>query len=533
MKVIIIGAGLAGLSAAIRLAEENVGSVLVSLQQSERAQSVLAEGGINAALDTMGEGDNVQNHYKDTMRGGAELADPNAVEGLTKNAPRIVRWLEGLGVPFNMDKGELVLRNFGGQKKKRTAYARSSTGKIIMSAVIDEARKYEAKGLIRRLPHHELIRLLISRDKCTGVLIRDVYTGELKELFGQVIVCSGGLNGMFPEMTTGTTQNSGDCAAVLFSQGVVFSNLEMIQYHPTTIAIPGKRCLISEAARGEGGRLWIMTKEDKPWYFMEEKYPELGNLMPRDVVSREMFFVRRQENTVEEVYLDMTELSDKIWKERLSDLRDEIIRCTGDDPTYTPIPVHEGIHYFMGGIDVDEKHRTSLSGLYAAGECCSQYHGANRLGGNSMLGALYGGQVAAETVLSEETEEVTERAFTGDEPFTEKASPELIRRLRDILISGLGIVRNETLIKGALSELDELSSEREYNSRERARLDFGRAMLISALNRRESRGAHYREDHPSKSERYRKRSLAYMRENELVTELGTIPDRREDDEAET
>ena len=215
MKVIIIGAGLAGLSAAIRLAEENVGSVLVSLQQSERAQSVLAEGGINAALDTMGEGDNVQNHYKDTMRGGAELADPNAVEGLTRNAPKIVRWLEGLGVPFNMDKGELVLRNFGGQKKKRTAYARSSTGKIIMSAVIDEARKYEAKGFIRRLPHHELIRLLISRDKCTGVLIRDVYTGEMKELLGQVIVCSGGLNGMFPEMTTGTTQNSGDCAAVL------------------------------------------------------------------------------------------------------------------------------------------------------------------------------------------------------------------------------------------------------------------------------------------------------------------------------
>ena len=533
MSVIIIGAGLAGLSAAIRLAEENVGSVLVSLQQSERAQSVLAEGGINAALDTMGEGDNIRNHYRDTMNGGVNLADPNAVDGLTRNAPKIVRWLEGLGVPFNMENGELVLRNFGGQKKKRTAYARRSTGKIIMSAVIDEARKYEAKGLIRRLPHHELIRLLISGDKCTGVRIRDVYSGKLSELSGQVIVCSGGLNGMFPEMTTGTTQNSGDCAAVLFSQGVVFSNLEMIQYHPTTIAIPGKRCLISEAARGEGGRLWIMTKEDKPWYFMEEKYPELGNLMPRDVVSREMFFVRRQENTVEEVYLDMTELSDKIWKERLSDLRDEIIRCTGDDPTYTPIPVHEGIHYFMGGIDVDEKHRTSLSGLYAAGECCSQYHGANRLGGNSMLGALYGGQVAAETVLSEETEEVTERAFTGDEPFTEKASPELIRRLRDILISGLGIVRNETLIKGALSELDELSSESEYNCRETARLDFARAMLISALNRRESRGAHYREDHPKKDERYRKRSLAYMSEGRLVTEYGNIPDRREDDEAQT
>jgi succinate dehydrogenase / fumarate reductase flavoprotein subunit len=225
------------------------------------------------------------------MRAGCDIADSQAVHGLTQNAPYIIKKLEQLGVPFNRNPdGSIMQRNFGGQKKKRTAYAKSSTGKIIMTALIDEARRFEAEGMIERFSSHELVRLCLEEKRATGVVIKNVYTGEMNAFGGPVLLACGGMNGIFPGRTTGTTANSGEAAAIVFSQGVVFSNLEMIQYHPTTIKIPGKRCLISEAARGEGGRLFIL-RDGKPWYFMEEKYPELKNLMPRDVVSREMYFV--------------------------------------------------------------------------------------------------------------------------------------------------------------------------------------------------------------------------------------------------
>ena len=531
-RVNIIGAGLAGLSAAVRLAEKGIPCRLVSLQRSERAQSVLAEGGINAALDTMGEGDSIALHYEDTVRGGCELADPNAVDRLTRSAPGTVKWLFSLGAPLEQSEKGLTLRNFGGQKKKRTAFSRSSTGKVLMTALIDEVRKHEASGLVKRYPHHELISLTIQNGSCTGALIRDCRSGMCAEFQGSVILCSGGMNGMFPARTTGTTQNTGDAAAVLFSQGVLFSNLEMIQYHPTTIAIPGKRCLISEAARGEGGRLWIMTKDNKPLYFMEEKYPELGNLMPRDVVSREMFMMRRQEDTVGEVHLDMTGLSDEVWANRLSDLRDEIIRYTGKDPSHTPIPVHEGIHYFMGGVYVDEHHRSSLPGLLAAGECACQYHGANRLGGNSMLGAVVGGKTAAEAaaegyVSSADTEPVFEAG--RNEPFAVPARDIFSESMAEILCQGLGIIRSETELDKAIASAVKLKA---VNAREKARLALGLAMLISAKERRESRGAHYREDYPLRDESLRRTSVAEY-SGEVRIFFKDIPERRAKDADQT
>ena len=198
MSIHIIGAGLAGLSAAVTLAEQRISSNLISLQPSERAQSVLAEGGINAALNTMGEQDDIAYHYEDTLKGGVYLADPNAVANLTGHAPEIVRWLERLGVPFNMTESDIMLRNFGGQKKKRTAYARSSTGKIIMTALIDEARKFEVSGFIKRYSHHAFVKLLLKNQVCEGVQIRDCYTGKIADLYGAVILCTGGLNGIFP-----------------------------------------------------------------------------------------------------------------------------------------------------------------------------------------------------------------------------------------------------------------------------------------------------------------------------------------------
>lgn len=519
----IIGSGLAGLSAALTLAERGVRCRIISVQPSERAQSVLAEGGINAALDTMGEGDTTELHFEETMKGGVMLADPNAVRALTENAPATVRRLAALGVPFNRNTdGSLTLRSFGGQKKKRTAFAKSSTGKMIMTALIDAVRKYEADGLVERMPHHTLIRLLTDEGACYGARVRDDHTGRLYDLAGAVILAYGGLNGFFPGVTTGTVTNTGTAAAVMFLQGVRFANLEMIQYHPTTIGIPGKRCLISEAARGEGGRLYSLKNGEKR-YFMEEKYPALGNLMPRDVVSREMFFEMRDGG---EIFLDMTGIPDDIWKGRLSDLKDEIYHYTGYDPVREPVPVEPGIHYFMGGIYTDEKHCTNIPGVYACGECACQYHGANRLGGNSMLGAVYGGSVAAESAADYRSRKHSaDREFTGTDELNCEPSAEFIGSVGYILHEGLGIVRSESSLKATVGSIEAIGYD---NEAERARKALAEAMLYSALGRMESRGAHYREDFPETFEGFRKTTVAEYTEGGVRITYGEIPAERND-----
>ena len=498
----IIGAGLAGLSAAITAAKNGKSCRLISKQPSERAQSVLAEGGINAALDTMGEGDTCREHFEDTMRGGAYLADPEAVENLTRNAPETVKWLFDIGAGFNMKDGKPLLRNFGGQKKKRTAFAKSSTGKIIMTALIDEARKYEQKGLIKRYPHHELKDIVINDGKCIGVVIYDNYSKETIKCGGAVILACGGLNGFFEGRTTGTTQNDGSAAVIAFSKGVEFANLEFIQYHPTTIGISGKRCLISEAARGEGGRLFAVINGEKR-YFMEEKYPELGNLMPRDIVSRESYMISRSEGCDGGIWLDMTKLAQDIWKNKLSDLRKECIHYLGVDPVKEYIPVEPGIHYFMGGIYVNTKHKTNIDGLYAAGECAAQYHGANRLGGNSMLGAIYGGKAAAENI-----EDTNDIEFELPEKYEDISLCENSEKeLEDALFDGLGIVRCEDDIENALAKIDKIKDK------DNMRVLFGKAMLMCAFERKESRGAHFRSDHPEKKEEFGKTTVVKMTEN--------------------
>ena len=191
MRVNIIGAGLAGLSAALTLAKDGVECNLFSVQQSERAQSVMAEGGINAVLDTMNEDDKIEYHIKDTMDGGANLADPNAVDGLCRNAPDIVRELEQLGVPFSKNEKGIVQRSFGGQKKKRTAFVKSSTGKMLMTAMIDAVRQYEAQGLVYRYPHHRLEDLIVRDNECCGAVLSDFFTGDVYEFYGSVIMATG------------------------------------------------------------------------------------------------------------------------------------------------------------------------------------------------------------------------------------------------------------------------------------------------------------------------------------------------------
>ncbi|MBR1797039.1 MAG: FAD-binding protein [Clostridiales bacterium] len=489
----VIGAGLAGLSASLELSRNNIHVNLVSAQPSERAQSVMAEGGINAAMNTMGDDDTTREHFDDTLKGGAFIGEKESIEGMTENAPLIVEELIKLGVPFNNENGKISLRYFGGQKKRRTAFSRSSTGKLIMSAMIDAVRQYEARGLVRRFPHHIFEGLDIRDNGCSAVLIRDNYSLKALRLEGPVILATGGMNSLFPGLTTGTTVNTGDVTSYLYSIGLPLSNLEFIQFHPTTAKIEGKRCLISEAARGEGGRLMIL-RDGKPWYFMEEKYPELGNLMPRDVTSREI--VMNSEDGY--AFIDMTGLPSDTWKNKLSDMREQMISLLGSDPVKDYIRISPGIHYFMGGIYVDKNHKTTVDGLYAAGECACRYHGGNRLGGNSMLGALYGGKVAASSIEGTYSAATGNRIEEIDIPYeyTDFVAPSCVT---DPLVSAVGIIRDGQTMEASLRTLNETDPS-SFTEADRRRLLLSRAILTSAIMRKESRGAHYRTDYPNKDD---------------------------------
>lgn len=408
---------------------------------------------------------------------------------------------------------ELDLRNFGGQKKKRTAFAQSDTGKQLMTALIDAVRREESAGTVERFPHHKFRTLLLSGNICGGCTVQDTYTGELlRFVCDAVLIATGGLHGLFGD-TTGSLANTGEVTAELFRLGVPMANLEMIQYHPTTVELGEKRMLLSEAARGEGGRLFAL-RNGKPWYFMEEKYPELGNLMPRDITAREVWTVSRDY----EVFLDMTELPKEVMEHKLAGLVDDCQTYLHKDIRKEPIPILPGIHYFMGGIQVDERHRTSMRNLYAAGECCAQYHGANRLGGNSLLGAIYGGQIAAETACRETVS--SPNMPCAEESLLPELSPDAQMQMNRILLNALGVVRDAQTLEAGIQEIRKLSGTLPL---------LGCAMLESALARKESRGAHWRADYPQRNDAvYCKTTVAHWNGQHIAISFESIPERRHD-----
>lgn len=537
-EVLIIGSGLAGLSAAIECAERGFGSVIISDQPSWCSQSVMAAGGINAALDNGDDGDSVEQHELDTWEAGCRLADRAAIHALAVSAPSVIGFLEDCGVIFSRDKnGRVSQRYFGGQKKKRTCYSNANIGKQLVCGLEQRVRLYEHNGLIRLLDHHIFFDFVRRADEICGVTVLDRFSGEHMLLEGPVIAASGGLNGLFGR-TTGSVHSDGCVSAAAYLAGAKMANLEMIQYHPTTILTKSKNVLISEAARGEGGRLFAYRGGEK-WYFCEEWFGERGNLMPRDVVSRAIDRVLggHEADPSETVWLDLTGIDREKTRRSLAEVCSVCQEFIGLDPVKEPIPVVPGVHYFMGGIWVDIAHRASIRGLYAAGECCSQYHGANRLGGNSTLGAIYGGKcaaasccedvigsvVAAESLDNERRSRILEdtKKRLNQRLTDSEGAPRRRAQLQSIMRKAMGITRDEeTLLCGKrrLSELitlgeaaragavgteDCAESLREVFSLHTDSLcRLGEAMLQSALNRKESRGAHYRSDYPDADDKY-------------------------------
>ena len=311
-------------------------------------------------------------------------------------------------------------------------------------------------------------------------------------------------------------------------RGVRLANLEFIQYHPTTVSISGKRMLISEAARGEGGRLFYYGDNEEKIYFLEDEFGKGGNLMPRDVISKRMDMCGKQ------VYLDLTQIDGDKWNNRLSDLRKEIMYYLSTDPVKEPVPVSPGIHFFMGGIKVGRDHMTNIRGLYAAGECSCAYHGANRLGGNSLLGAIYGGKVAAASaaaIYKDEYDGADDAAKDVDD-FSEECMKaylkepgdkdmELRTRMRKLLASALSVVRKEAELEGALRQTDSLLKEAEDSGaciRTLSLLMLSKAMLMSAFERKETRGAHVRLDNREEDKKYTK-SVSVARYHDGKTEI--------------
>ncbi len=488
-EIIVVGAGMAGMTAAIR-ASDNAHIDLISPDYSERSQSVMAMGGINAALDTKGQEDSTEQHFADTMHGGCEINDVEAVSRLTGDAPKIVDWLSEIGTSFTRDEnGNIDLRYFGGQKKQRTAYAGARTGKQIVTALINQCRKREVEGSITRHVGWRFVSLIFTdKRECAGVVCVNEDTDEIKSFIGDaVIIATGGFNALFGK-TVGSTQNDGYVTAKLLTQGVQLANLEMIQYHPTTVMTPNKRMLITEAARGEGGKLYVL-RDDEKWYFMKEWYPELAELMPRDIVSRSIYMA--SDGGEKEVYLDITHLDEDTIKVKLDEVYDVCTRYLNLNPIEEPIPVFPGIHYFMGGIRTDANHKTNIKGLYAAGECSCQYHGANRLGGNSLLGAIHGGWIAAENAILEKP--------TGKIVLEEVSLPtQNDGRLAKIMNSSMSIFRDGEKLSFGLNELNEMD--------ETPAVILAKACIMSALERKESRGAHQRTDYPQSSSEFKRPS---------------------------
>ena len=403
-KVIIVGGGLAGLLAAMRVCEGGGTVDLFSYCPVKRSHSLCAQGGMNACMDTKGEHDSVYEHFDDTVYGGDFLADQLAVKGMVEAAPKLVKMFDRMGVPFTRTaEGVLDLRNFGGQKNKRTVFAGSTTGQQLLYALDEQVRRWEVKCKVTKYEFWEYIRAIKNKDGIVrGIVAQNMNSNEIKSFPADVVILATGGPGQVFGRCTASTICNGSAVSSAYQQGAHIGNPEFIQIHPTAIPGSDKNRLMSEACRGEGGRIWTY-KDGKPWYFLEEMYPAYGNLVPRDVASRAIFKVCVHMglgiDNDRRVYLDLSHIPADYLERKLGGILEMYSEFVGQDPRKVPMEIFPSVHYSMGGIWVDRNHHTNLPGLMAAGECDHQYHGANRLGANSLLSAAYSGFIAGPEAL--------------------------------------------------------------------------------------------------------------------------------------
>ncbi len=550
--VVVVGAGLAGLMAAIHAAERGASILVLSKAHPVRSHTAAAEGGIAAWIPGASDPrDSWLQHAFDTVKGGDYLVDQGAAEVLAREAYPTIMLLERWGVLFTRDEeGRIARRPFGGHRYPRTRFVEDKTGMAIMHAVYEQAL---ARG-VEYLDEVFALDLVVWQGRVYGVAAVDLREARPLYVEAKAVVLAAGGAGMIYEHTTNNYLNTGDGYAIALRAGAALKDMEFVQFHPT--ALYPTDILITEAARGEGGRLYNAKGER----FMERYAPEWMELAPRDVVARAIATEIMEGRGFEGGYvlLDLTHLGEERIRERLPTVREAALRYAGVDPAREPIPVRPAQHYMMGGVDVDvDGASPDVLGLYAAGEnACVSVHGANRLGSNSLLeAAVFGkraGLAAASYALgrgySEPPREALEKPFERLYALLRRERSgvevgEARRRLRRVMWEKVGLFRDEGRLSEAVSELSRLLSEVEAGlvvpSRGRGWYELalayetlnmvhvGLVVARAALERRESRGAHYRLDHPRRDDaNYLKHSLVRLARDGLVVEWRRVDVRR-------
>lgn len=546
--VLVVGAGLSGLRVAIELVGETDVAVLSKVHPL-RSHSVAAQGGINASL---GEEDSWEAHAFDTVKGSDYLADQDVVEVMAKEAPRAVIENEQWGTAFSRtEDGRIAQRPFGGAMFPRTCYAADRTGHNLLHTTYEQAMRLGVKF------YHEwfVTSIVRSEKKVCGLTAIDIATGEVHGFEAKAVVLATGGFGRVYGHSTNALINTGDGAALALRAGVPLKDMEFVQFHPTTL-YPSS-ILITEGARGEGG--YLLNADGKR--FMDEYAPKQMELAPRDIVARAIQTEINEGRGIDDAYvhLDLRHLGRKKIMERLPGIREISIFFAGVDPIEEPIPVRPGQHYSMGGIHCDKDGVTPLSGLYAVGEtACMSVHGANRLGGNSLLETLVFGRLVGQKVLEylavpQEADscQVEDAAFEMREKLqaillrdSGESPAEIRSQLGEIMDNEVGVFRGQATLESSLKAIRFLKerftkialprSEERFNySLTRAlelenALDLAEVISMTALMRRESRGAHWRTDYPKRDdEGFLKHSLITKVEDYLKTEyidvnLGTF-----------
>lgn len=534
-RAVVVGGGLAGLMATLKLTEAGIPVDLFSVVPAKRSHSVCAQGGINAVLDTKGEGDTVWEHIDDTIYGGDFLANQTMVARMCETAPAIVNLFDRMGVMFNRTpEGLLDLRRFGGTQKRRTAFAGATTGQQLLYALDEQVRAQEVAGMVCRYEFWTFVSAILDEGACKGIVAQDLASMEIRAFPADaVVVATGGCGAIFGK-STNSTINTGYVAAKLYTQGALYANGEFIQIHPTAIPGADKNRLMSESARGEGGRVWTY-KDGKPWYFLEEKYPAYGNLVPRDIATREIYDVIYNQhlgvNGENVVYLDVSHIDRAVLDNKLGGILEIYEKFVGDDPRKVPMRIAPSVHYSMGGLWVDVDQSTNIPGLFAAGECDYSQHGANRLGANSLLSAVYAGIAAGPTAaawirgsdtkategLYDQAAQAEQAAYEAIRAMDGPVNPyELYQQMADVMTRNVTVVRYNDKLAETLQALETLAQDYErigvedksmWNNtttvfvRElKSMIDLAKVITAGALARDESRGSHYKPEFPERDD---------------------------------
>ncbi|MBX7067069.1 MAG: succinate dehydrogenase flavoprotein subunit [Parachlamydiales bacterium] len=575
-EVIVVGGGLAGLSCAMKLAEKGCYVKLISVTKVRRSHSVCAQGGINIAINLKGEDDSPIIHAYDTIKGGDFLAHQPPILEMCLAGPAILRMMDRIGCPFNRTpEGHVDFRRFGGTLYHRTAFCGASTGQQLLYSLDEQVRRYEAKGLVEKFENHEFLRLIMdSEGRARGIVMQDLFNLKLEILKADAVVIATGGLGLIYKKSTNSTFCTGAANGRLYMQGMKYANGEFIQIHPTCIPGEDKMRLISESVRGEGGRVWVFGNSSKtiqfpdgsmrpcgktgePWYFLEEMYPAFGNLVPRDIGSREVLRVCEAGLGIDgklQVHLDVTHLPSEVHK-KLDSVLDIYEKFTGDNPRKKPMKICPGVHYTMGGAWVDwpsaddpdrwERFRqmTNLTGCFNIGESEYQYHGANRLGANSLLACIFSGLVAGVEVpryidsLAKRYTDVPQSVFNEALQIEEETQKDLLAKdgeenvhklhdeLSDCMMRYVSVKRDNPDLKRAIQTIKQIRERYEriglsdrgkamnqtyvFAHQFKAMLEIALIIAKGAYLRNEFRGSHFKPEFPERDdEKWLKSTIA-------------------------